>query len=58
MWNERIAKLTPVDREKAKTLRDDGMKMATIAKRFGCSIATISRALDEKREPATPAAKR
>jgi IS30 family transposase len=44
----RLTHLKPADREKIVQFRDDGMTIAAIAKRFGVSIATISRALDKR----------
>jgi IS30 family transposase len=48
MWKSTLAQLTQAEREKITQFRDDGMTMTAIAKRFGVSIPTISRLLDEK----------
>jgi DNA invertase Pin-like site-specific DNA recombinase len=47
VWHRRIAKLTPVDREKIIRLRDDdGMTLTAIAKRFSVTTTTIWRLLE------------
>jgi len=51
VWNQRLTQLSPADRAKVAQFRDDGLTMTAIAKRFGVSIGTISRALDEERKP-------
>jgi IS30 family transposase len=48
MWKSTLTHLRQPDREKITQFRDDGMTMAAIAKRFGVSVATISRSLDKR----------
>jgi DNA-directed RNA polymerase specialized sigma24 family protein len=52
VWNERLAQLSPADRAKVVQFRELGLTMTSIAKRFGISTATVSRALNEERKPA------
>jgi IS30 family transposase len=48
MWKSTLTHLKPADREKIVQFRDNGMTMMALARRFGVSIATISRALDKR----------
>jgi IS30 family transposase len=48
MWKSTLTHLKPADREKITQFRDDGMTLMALAKRFGVSTATISRALDRR----------
>jgi DNA-directed RNA polymerase specialized sigma24 family protein len=54
VWNQRMAQLSKEDREKVIQFHHDGMTATAIAKRFGVSTATISRALTEKQKPTKP----
>ena len=51
VWNQRLTQLSPADRAKVVQFRDDGLTMTAIAKRFGVSVAAISRTLDKERKP-------
>jgi len=54
VWNERLAKLTDSDRAKIAAFRSEGMTTKALARRFGVSEGTISRAAKEKNaKPAT-----
>jgi IS30 family transposase len=61
MWEERLNELTDADRQRIWLLRDEGIPLAQLAKRFNCSIATISRVCSDRRQRtnlrSTPAAK-
>jgi IS30 family transposase len=52
VWQQRLTSLSKTDRAKVVQFHDDGFTNRAIAKRFGVSIATISRILDEAGKPA------
>jgi transcriptional regulator with XRE-family HTH domain len=43
--------LTEDDKDKIRLLRDEGVTLEALAKRFGVSIATISRVCTNRRHP-------
>jgi IS30 family transposase len=47
MWNQRLSQLTDSDRKKIQVNRAQGMTLDQLARRFGVSSATISRAISE-----------
>ena len=47
MWNQRLSQLTDSDRKKIQVNRAQGMTLDQIARRFGVSSATISRAITD-----------
>ena len=52
VWERRFKQPTKTDRETASLYRSEAMTKTATAVRFGVSIATISRVLEEKRKPA------
>ena len=43
MWNQKLGALSPAQRSKILLLRNDGVTIEAIAKRYGVSPATVSR---------------
>jgi transcriptional regulator with XRE-family HTH domain len=50
MWEEALNKLDQVHRERIWQLRNEGCTLEAIAKRFGVSIATVSRICADRRQ--------
>ncbi len=50
VWGERLNRLDPDDRQRIWLLRDEGQSLESIAKRFGVSIATVSRIVSDRRQ--------
>lgn len=50
MWEKRLTQISDADRERIWLLFDSGVNMSELAKRFNCSVATVSRELANRRQ--------
>lgn len=50
MWQQRLAALTQKKREEIWLLRDDGMTLDQLARRYGVNVGTISRTCSNRRQ--------
>jgi DNA-directed RNA polymerase specialized sigma24 family protein len=50
VWGQRLSALTQSQREEIWLRRDEGATLDQLARRFGVSIATISRACSDRRQ--------
>jgi IS30 family transposase len=50
MWEQNLNKIDQPERELIWKLKDEGLTLTALAKRFNVSIATISRVVQDRRQ--------